>query len=176
MLPLLLTYNYPCHCWPTRVCCHTLTKPDYLAPLQNSTVLAYQSMLPHTHQAWLPSALTRTRQEHRLPPKHILRPTLKYRRVPFNPNMDNSNSWLFWSSMEIACSLLLFFFELRGRHLYWPPKRGSNGDYARTTVLRDSWVGAKGSYPRELRVLRPITKGVISFLLWLGVSLVTTME
>ena len=30
-------YKNPCSCWPTRVCCHTLTKPDCLAPLQNST-------------------------------------------------------------------------------------------------------------------------------------------
>ena len=37
MLPLPLTYKNPCHCWLTRVCCYTLTKPDYLAPLQNST-------------------------------------------------------------------------------------------------------------------------------------------
>ena len=32
MLLLPLTYKNPCHCWPTRVCCHTLTKPDCLAP------------------------------------------------------------------------------------------------------------------------------------------------
>ncbi len=30
-------YKSPCSYWPTRVCCHTLTKPDCLAPLQNST-------------------------------------------------------------------------------------------------------------------------------------------
>ncbi len=34
---LPLPYKNPCHRWPTRVSCHTLTKPDYLAPLQNST-------------------------------------------------------------------------------------------------------------------------------------------
>ncbi len=28
----------PLHRWLTRVCCHTLTKPDCLAPLQNSTL------------------------------------------------------------------------------------------------------------------------------------------
>ncbi len=38
MLLLPLTYKNPCHDWLTRVCCHTLTKPDYLTPLQNSTV------------------------------------------------------------------------------------------------------------------------------------------
>ena len=38
MLLLLLTYKNPCCHWPTRVCCHTLTKPDYLVPLQNSTL------------------------------------------------------------------------------------------------------------------------------------------
>ena len=39
MLLLPLTYKNPCHCWLTRVCCHTLTKPDCLAPLQNSTLM-----------------------------------------------------------------------------------------------------------------------------------------
>ena len=33
-LPLVLPYKNPCHCWPTRVCCPTLTKTDYLAPLR----------------------------------------------------------------------------------------------------------------------------------------------
>ena len=37
LLLLLLTYKIPCYYWPTRVCCHTLTKSDCLAPLQNST-------------------------------------------------------------------------------------------------------------------------------------------
>ncbi len=48
MLLLPLTYKNPCHCWLTRVCCHTLTKPDYdyLAPLQNSTLRT--SRLPLT--------------------------------------------------------------------------------------------------------------------------------
>ena len=27
-------YKNPCRPWPTRVCCHTLTKPDCLAPLR----------------------------------------------------------------------------------------------------------------------------------------------
>ncbi len=31
-------YKNPCSRWPTIVCCHTLTKPDCLAPLQNSTM------------------------------------------------------------------------------------------------------------------------------------------
>ena len=34
MLWLLLTYKNPCHCWRTRVCCYTLTNPDYLAPFR----------------------------------------------------------------------------------------------------------------------------------------------
>ncbi len=38
MLLLPLTYKNPCYCWLTRVCCHTLIKPDCLAPLQNSTM------------------------------------------------------------------------------------------------------------------------------------------
>ncbi len=43
MLPLLLTTKTLATAgrpnrWPTRVCCHTLTKPDCLAPVQNSTL------------------------------------------------------------------------------------------------------------------------------------------
>ncbi len=43
---LLLAYKNPCHCWLTRVCCHTLTKPDYLVPLQNSTPHSVQILIP----------------------------------------------------------------------------------------------------------------------------------
>ena len=39
MLLLLLPYKRPCHCWPTRVCCHTLT-PDWLpSTLKNSKLI-----------------------------------------------------------------------------------------------------------------------------------------
>ncbi len=31
---MLLPYKGPCHCWPTRVCCHNSHETDYLGPLR----------------------------------------------------------------------------------------------------------------------------------------------
>ncbi len=44
-LPLLPPYKNPCHCWPLRVCCHTLT-PDWLpAPLRTRQASLIQLMI-----------------------------------------------------------------------------------------------------------------------------------
>ncbi len=60
MLLLLLTYKNPCHHWLTRVCCHTLTKPDCLAPLQNSTVRTYFQLDSRIRNLLKPSVTSST--------------------------------------------------------------------------------------------------------------------
>ncbi len=49
--------------WPTRVCCHTLTKPDCLAPLQNSTKHSITKIAPaHRKNSCNPITGVRTGQ------------------------------------------------------------------------------------------------------------------
>ena len=66
----LLPYKNPCHYWPTRVCCHTLT-PDWLpSTLKNSTMYWAPAFFTHILMSRKQQDIFQTREEHQCSQDH----------------------------------------------------------------------------------------------------------
>ena len=111
MLLLLLPYKNPCHPWPTRVCCHTLTKPDCLAPLQNSTLTCRMCQLCGLHCPFRQNAQKQNARQ------------MLFLHFPFG-----KHTTLFpftKSSAERLCTLQFFVSKSLTQHLFINTQSGS---------------------------------------------------